>query len=231
MIGVVPQEENLDRDLKVLENLLVYARYYDIPTSEARERAMQALTLFQLQGWLNGNIEELSGGMKRRLIIARALINQPKILILDEPTTGLDPQARHVVWQTLRLLREQGTTLVLTTQFMDEAEHLCDRLVIMDHGKILTTGRPRELVEKYVGSEVLELTLEPSARERALQEITNAGFRAEITGDELTVFGGEGMNLRDLAERYHLPVTSVIYRPAQLEDVFLKLTGRALREI
>lgn len=230
IIGVVPQENNLDTDLTVIENLLVYARYFDIPKKVALARAHDALELFQLLERRNSRIDQLSGGMKRRLIIARALINEPKILILDEPTTGLDPQARHLVWQKLRYLKERGATMVLTTHYMEEASQLCDRLVIMDRGKILTCGTPDELVAEYAGREVMELRLDPQERRRAMSMIGQLDVTVEETEDVLYVFSKNGANLRVLPECLRLDLKGLVYRPATLEDVFLRLAGRGLRE-
>ena len=157
MVGVAPQEDNLDPDFTVIKNLLVYARYFDIPKAEAAKRATEQLKFFQLQEKQNVLIEELSTGMKRRLILARALINQPQILLLDEPTTGLDPQARHLVWDEVRSLRKHGVTIIITTHYMDEAAALCDRILIMDNGKIIEQGQPAKLIKKHVGEDVLEV--------------------------------------------------------------------------
>lgn len=230
IIGVVPQEDNLDPDLSVLQNLMVYARYFDIPGQVARKRAVEALELMQLLDRGDSSIQELSGGMKRRLIIARALINQPQLLILDEPTTGLDPQARHLVWQKLRLLKSQGVTMVLTTHYMEEAAHLCDRLVIMNEGRILTLGRPDDIVRQEVGHDVLELRLARDDKERTLDQLRELNLPVEDAGDSLYVFGRDGCNLEDLPRRLHTLVESYLYRRATLEDVFLKLAGRELRE-
>lgn len=230
IIGVVPQEDNLDPDLTVLQNLLVYARYFDIPGDVARRRGVEALELMQLQDRQNSSIQELSGGMKRRLIVARALINQPQILILDEPTTGLDPQARHLVWQKLRYLKSQGVTMILTTHYMEEAAQLCDRLVIMHEGRILTLGRPDDLVSQYVGRDVLELRLAASEKPRALAELQKLRLPVEDVGDSLYVFGRDGYDLEGLPRRLQVRIDSYLYRHASLEDVFLKLAGRELRE-
>jgi len=230
IIGVVPQENNLDPDLTVIQNLLVYARYFDIPQRVAQSRAEESLELLQLRERQHSYIDQLSGGMKRRLLVARALINQPRILILDEPTTGLDPQARHLVWQKLRFLKEQGTTMVLTTHYMDEAEQLCDRIVIMDQGRILTEGSPRFLVQRFVGDQVLELRPDPLEKSRALVEIEKLGFPVEAVDDTIYVFGRDGARLHDLPSQLKLSVRGLVYRPASLEDVFLKLAGRGLKE-
>jgi lipooligosaccharide transport system ATP-binding protein len=230
IIGVVPQENNLDPDLTVLENLLVHARYFDIPHRIALDRAEEALELFQLLERRHSRIDQLSGGMKRRLIVARALINEPKILILDEPTTGLDPQARHLVWQKLRYLKEGGATMVLTTHYMEEAAQLCDRLVIMDQGKILTCGTPEELIERQAGREVLELRLQPDEKGRALAMIAELGLTVEESDDTLYIFGRGDKNFAQLPKELGLNVKEMAYRQATLEDVFLRLAGRALRE-
>ena len=231
-IGVVPQETNLDIDLKVLENLIVYSRYHGIPMNTAKERAMELLAFFQLADHASSPIEQLSGGMQRRLLIARGLINEPEILILDEPTTGLDPQARHMIWQKLRQLQSRGVTLIITTHYMDEAQQLCDRLVIMDHGKILVEGSPSRLIEKYAGSEVVEVRLtEDETREQCLDAIGGAvpeGAEVECSADTLYLYSA------DVSEALaRLTVDSertVLHRKATLEDVFLRLTGRDLRE-
>jgi lipooligosaccharide transport system ATP-binding protein len=226
LIGVVPQENNLDPDLTVLQNLLVYARYFDIPKAIALERAREALELFQLLERRDSHTESLSSGMKRRLVIARGLINQPKILILDEPTTGLDPQARHLVWQKLRHLKGQGMTVLLTTHYMEEAAHLCDRLAIMDQGKILAQGTPEELVSRYVGQEVLELQPFPENRAPLLEQLRGQGFQVEEVEDTLFVFSQDGRSLSPPSGRFE----RLVQRRATLEDVFLRLTGRGLRE-
>jgi lipooligosaccharide transport system ATP-binding protein len=230
-LGVVPQEENLDPDLTVWQNLVVYSRYFDIPQREARRRADEVLDLFQLQEKRNEIVDNLSGGMKRRLIIARALINEPRILVLDEPTTGLDPQARHMVWQKLRLLRAQGITMLLTTHYMDEAAHLCDRLVVMHLGRILADGRPAQLIEQHVGAQVLEVRVEDGARREAALDLLRArdSLRLELVEDIVYAFSPaqdwDGLidALTPLGERVRL-------RDATLEDVFLELTGRGLLE-
>ncbi len=191
-LGVVPQDDNLDEDLTVRRNLEVYARYYDVTGSVARARIDEGLELMQLSDKSGERIMALSGGMKRRLVVARALVNDPRILILDEPTTGLDPQARHLVWRKLRLLRERGVTILLTTHYMDEAEQLCDRLVIMDEGRILDGGRPRDLIAKYAGSEVLELHLQPEEQESiraTLEPRLGEQGRIEQIEDVMYVFG------------------------------------------
>ncbi len=227
-LGVVSQEENLDPDLSVQQNLLVYARYFDIPKNDARQRTDEILELFQLSDRRHEIVDNLSGGMKRRLIIARALINQPSILVLDEPTTGLDPQARHLVWRKLRLLQSQGTTMLLTTHYMEEAAHLCDRLVVMHLGEILAEGTPAELIEREVGHQVLELRLEGVRREAAVELLQRReGLQLEDVEELIYVYGHTqdwALVLKELTEFQE----GVRLREATLEDVFLQLTGRGL---
>lgn len=226
LLGVVPQENNLDPDFTTYENLLVYSRYFDIPQSEAEEKAERLLGFVQLQEKRDVLIEKLSGGMKRRLVLARALLNDPTILILDEPTTGLDPQARHVIWEKLKSLKRQGVTMILTTQYMEEAAQLCDRLVIMDYGKILVEGKPDELVRKYIGAGVLEVRGSPEIL-ACIRE--NEELEFEVVGDTVHVFTDRPEKLMStLSNRCKVDLTTI--RAATLEDVFLKLTGRALRE-
>jgi lipooligosaccharide transport system ATP-binding protein len=231
-IGVVPQDNNLDTDLKVLDNLLVYSRYHAIPRRIARERAADLLGLFQLSEHAHSPIERMSGGMQRRLLIVRGLINEPDVLILDEPTTGLDPQARHVIWQKLRTLQARGVTLVLSTHYMDEAEQLCDRLVILDHGRILVEGSPRELIRKHAGNEVLEVRLrEGEDREQCLSAIGGRlpdGAVAESSGDTLFLYVPDAAHA--ISQLDFDPGRTFLHRRATLEDVFLRLTGRDLRE-
>lgn len=236
-LGVVAQEDNLDPDLTVRENLLVFSTYFNISRKEAVRRADELLHFFGLTEKADTQVEKLSGGMKRRLAIARALINRPELLILDEPTTGLDPQARHMVWQKLRSLKEQGVTLILTTHYMDEASQLCDRLVIMDQGEILEAGTPRGLVAKHIGQEVLELELAPSDRQRILDGLQDSEFAPVlnghlVVGDSLFLFTGDGPGLseaiRPVLKNLGAHCTRKFLRQATLEDVFLKLTGRGL---
>jgi lipooligosaccharide transport system ATP-binding protein len=224
-LGVVPQETNLDPEFTCFENLLVYSRYFNIPKREAVQRIEELLDFVSLQEKHDVLIDRLSGGMKRRLILARALINEPRILILDEPTIGLDPQARHLIWEKLKLLQSQGNTIVLTTHYMDEAERLCNRLVIMDTGKILVNGSPGDLVASNVGSDIVEVEHSPEVI--ACLEGMNADY--EVFGDIVQVITGKP---RDVADRLFDSCHPVrIYaRRATLEDVFLKLTGRALRD-
>ncbi len=232
-IGIVPQENNLDMDLTVINNLIIYSLYHSIGKREAEIRSTQLLDFFQLAEHTQSPLMRLSGGMKRRLLIARGLINEPEVLILDEPTTGLDPQARHLIWQKLRALQSQGTTLVLTTHYMDEAEQLCDRLVIMDHGKILVEGDPAELVRRHVGKEVLEIRLvENEGRDECLMAINGSadleGVEVECSADTLYLYTPDA---RKLLGRINIgPERTVLHRRATLEDVFLRLTGRELKE-
>ncbi len=227
MVGVAPQEDNLDPDFTVIKNLQVYARYFDISKAEAVKRAKEQLKFFQLEEKQSVLISELSTGMKRRLILARALINEPQILLLDEPTTGLDPQARHIVWDEVRSLRKQGVTIIITTHYMEEAAALCDRILIMDNGKIIEQGKPAELVKKHVGEDVLEVDNDEKLLQALKAEFPDARF--EVFGDRLHVFTAQphGVFERFLEKNQ---VTNVTIRNANLEDVFLKLTGRGLRD-
>jgi lipooligosaccharide transport system ATP-binding protein len=226
VLGVVPQEENLDPDLSVLENLAVFARYFDIPKHEARQRAAANLRLFELHDRQKAKVEQLSGGMKRRLLIARALINNPKLLILDEPTVGLDPQTRHLVWQKLVSLRGQGMTLLLCTQNMEEAWRLCDRLAIMNEGKVVAEGSPRELLARYGGSQVLEIRPAPEAKRTVIGRLKESGFQWQEE-DMLYIFQGDGQVVEEELKREMVVLNQHV---PTLEDVFLKLTGRAIRE-
>jgi lipooligosaccharide transport system ATP-binding protein len=228
-LGVAPQEYNLDPDFTVLENLLIHARYFRIPKTEARQRALELLEFFKLTEKKDSVVEHISGGMKRRLILARALMNEPEALVLDEPTTGLDPQARHLIWEKLIDLKSRGITVLLTTHYMEEAEYLCDRLVILDQGKILTEGQPRALVQSIIGEEILELV--PSDMESALTILkADLGkIRYQIVGNKLEVLAQDPRGLvPGLMDRLKLENFSL--RRAGLEDVFLHLTGRELRE-
>jgi lipooligosaccharide transport system ATP-binding protein len=230
ILGVVPQEDNLDPDLSVRQNLSVYARYFDMPRELANQRVDESLALFQLVEKQNEPIWALSTGLKRRLTIVRGLINQPKILVLDEPTTGLDPQARHLVWQKLRYLREQGVTMLLCTHYMEEAAHLCDRLVIMHQGHILVEGSPAELVEQHAGREVAEVHASGPQRERILAEMASQpGLTVEEVEDILYIYARTQDSRAQMADLV-LDSKSVAYRQANLEDVFLRLTGRGLVE-
>jgi len=227
-VGVVPQEENLDPDLTARENLLVFARYFDIPRAEARRRATDLLEFVGLSGRATSPLDELSGGMKRRLLIARALLNQPELLILDEPTTGLDPQARHLVWQRLRTLKAQGVTQVLTTHYMEEAAQLCDRVALMHTGRILRQGPPTELVRAEIGEEVIEIRGDASLHRDVLAALDGESLRWERAGDTLYLYCADGRALLPTLSALRPP--HLLHRPASLEDLFLKLAGRGLQE-
>jgi lipooligosaccharide transport system ATP-binding protein len=229
-LGVVAQDTTLDLELTVRENLLVFARYFDIPRAAARQRADELLGLMALSDRADEAVDRLSGGMRRRLQIGRALINQPELVLLDEPTTGLDPQARHAVWERLRLLRSAGATLVLTTHYMDEAAQLCDRLVVMDHGRIVREGRPAELVAEEVGREVLELRVAAGDVALLLDAIASGARGHEVDGDLVLLFTDDSEALWSAARGAGVPVRLQAARPAGLEDVFLRLTGRHLRD-
>jgi len=228
-LGVVPQEDTLDGELSVRENLLVYGRYFGLPRKLISERTDQLLDFVQLTERAGDQVDPLSGGMKRRLTIARSLINDPDILILDEPTTGLDPQARHVVWDRLFRLKQRGVTLVLTTHYMDEAEQLCDRLVVMDNGKFVAEGTPRELIAQYSTAEVLELRFAPGLMDDAVQKVKDLSpERMEVTADRLLLYAADGDEfLARVREAGLAPLTELVRR-STLEDVFLHLTGRTL---
>jgi len=227
-VGVVPQEENLDPDLSPIENLLAFARYYDIPRAEARQQAISLLDFMALTARAESPLNELSGGMKRRLLIARALLHCPRLLILDEPTAGLDPQARHLVWQRLRHLKAQGVTQVLTTHHMDEAAQLCDRVALMHAGHILCQGKPTDLVREKVGEEVIEMRIEEALHTRFLALLDGRSFHWERAGDTLYLYCADGRSLLPILSA--LRPTHLLHRPASLEDLFLKLTGRSLQE-
>jgi lipooligosaccharide transport system ATP-binding protein len=229
-IGVVPQENNLDDDLKVKENLLVYGRYYDLPRKVALQRAEELLEFVELTERAESPVDQLSGGMKRRLLIARALINDPEIVVLDEPTTGLDPQARHLVWDRLRALAAEGKTLVLTTHYMEEAARLCDRLVIMESGLIIAQGSPKELIEEHVSPQVLEFRAGPEELERLRPVVEVTADAVERTGEALLVFTADADTIMDRVRECGVEVENTVYRHAGLEDVFLRLTGRRLIE-
>jgi lipooligosaccharide transport system ATP-binding protein len=230
-LGVVPQEDTLDVELTVQENLLIYGRYFGLRRQLIRERTARLLDFVQLSDRAADQVEPLSGGLKRRLTIARSLINEPDILLLDEPTTGLDPQARHVVWDRLFRLKQQGVTLILTTHYMDEAEQLCDRLVVMDHGIIAAEGSPRGLIDTYSTPEVLELRFDPSTHEQAAEKVAAVpAERMEVLADRILLYIPDGdaalAGVHDLGLD---PVTSLVRR-STLEDVFLRLTGRRLED-
>jgi lipooligosaccharide transport system ATP-binding protein len=232
-LGVVPQEDNLDPDLTVIENLLAYARYFDIPHEEARVRAYDALEVMALNEKALEKIDALSGGMKRRLTVARALVSRPELLILDEPTTGLDPQARQLFWQRLRALKRQGITMLLTTHYMEEASQLCDRVLIMDGSRIIERGTPTELIQRIIGEQVIELRFDGVPPVAAVAEIRSSsnGFTVEETEDTVYLFEANGRRLSTLdLDRFDGVAREVIQRRASLEDVFLRLTGRGLIE-
>src|SRR5829696_1337343 len=230
-IGVVPQENNLDDDLKVEENLLVYGRYYDLPRKVALQRAEELLDFVELTEKSESQVDQLSGGMKRRLLIARALINDPEIVVLDEPTTGLDPQARHLVWDRLRALTDEGKTLVLATHYMEEAARLCDRLVIMEGGRIITGGSPKNLVEEHVSPQVLEFRAGSGVLDELVPLVEPVADAVERSGDEvLLVYTEEAEDLVGRVQESYIDVENIVHRQAGLEDVFLRLTGRSLIE-
>jgi lipooligosaccharide transport system ATP-binding protein len=229
-LGVVPQQDNLDNELRVRENLLTYGRYFGLPRRLVAERADELLQFAQLADRASAKVDELSGGMKRRLTIARALINDPRILLLDEPTTGLDPQARHILWDRLFRLKEQGTTLLLTTHYMDEAEQLCDRLVVVDHGRIMAEGSPASLIRAYSTREVLEVRFGSDRNADAAAALAGLGDRLEVLPDRVLVYADDGeAALAEVVARGLQPLTSLVRR-SSLEDVFLRLTGRSLIE-
>jgi lipooligosaccharide transport system ATP-binding protein len=225
-IGVCQQENNLDPDLSVLQNLEVFARYFSIPGKEARDRALQLLKFISLETRKDDKVTNLSGGMVRRLVLARALINSPDLLILDEPTTGLDPQARHQLWERLELLQKNGLSILLTTHYMDEAARLCDRLIIMDQGKILVEGKPAEIIHTHVGDHVVEI-VDPD--EEVREFVNGHGFLNDVLDRRIIIYGNEADRLFEvIGDRFCRE--SCIKRLATLEDVFLRLTGRGLKE-
>jgi lipooligosaccharide transport system ATP-binding protein len=232
-LGVVPQEDTLEPEMQVRDNIHVYGRYFGLPRAVIRERTERLLDFVQLTDRAADKVDPLSGGMKRRLTIARSLINDPEILILDEPTTGLDPQARHVVWERLYQLKQQGTTLILTTHYMDEAEQLCDRLVVMDKGRIAAEGTPRELIDTHATREVLELRFPPGEQDQAAVKLAalcelDLCRRIEVLPDRVLVYADDGEDaLVAVRDRGLRPLTALVRR-SSLEDVFLTLTGRTL---
>jgi lipooligosaccharide transport system ATP-binding protein len=228
-LGVVPQSDTLDLELHVDENLYTYARYFGLPRDVARQRAQQLLDFVQLTDRARDDVELLSGGMKRRLTIARALVNEPELLLLDEPTTGLDPQARHLVWDRLYRLKRQGVTIVLTTHYMDEAEQLCDRLVVMDKAKIVAFGSPRSLIDQYSSREVLELRF-PIDTTPALDKLDGLAERIEPLPDRVLLYTSDGEAAAVAVHSRGLQPESTLVRRSTLEDVFLRLTGRSLIE-
>ena len=227
-LGVVPQKDTLDEELTVQENLWIYGRYFGLSRSEVHSRTTELLDFAQLTDRARSKVEPLSGGMKRRLTIARSLISRPEILLLDEPTTGLDPQARHVLWDRLFRLKRSGVTLVLTTHYMDEAEQLCDRLVVMDHGKIVAEGSPRSLITEYSTREVLELRFDTDDHAHHGDAIAGIGERIEVLPDRLLVYTEDGDAAAAAVHQRGIQPLSSLVRRSTLEDVFLHLTGRTL---
>lgn len=229
-LGVVPQDDMLDTELTVAENLLTYGRYFGLPRAYVRGRIDELLAFAQLEDKRDSKVDALSGGMKRRLTIARGLVNEPSILLLDEPTTGLDPQARHILWDRLFRLKEDGVTLVVTTHYMDEAEQLCDRLVVMDHGRIVVEGSPADLIRAHSTREVVEVRFGSDRNSEIAPQLDGIGERREVLPDRILVYTDAGEDdLQEIVARGFMPVTSLVRR-ASLEDVFLRLTGRSLVE-
>jgi lipooligosaccharide transport system ATP-binding protein len=229
-LGVVPQADQLDNELSVTENLVIYGRYFDIPRAECKRRAAELLEFVQLTERATSKVDPLSGGMKRRVTIARSLMSEPDLLLLDEPTTGLDPQARHVLWDRLYRLKQQGVTLVLTTHYMDEAEQLCDRLVVMDRGRIVAEGSPRQLIEEHSTREVLELRYPAGTNEASAQAIDGIGERHEVLPDRILIYAHDGEKALTMVHDRGSTPESALVRRSSLEDVFLRLTGRTLVE-
>jgi lipooligosaccharide transport system ATP-binding protein len=227
-LGVVPQEDNLDLELSVADNLYVYGRYFGIGRKELKQRIVELLEFARLTERANDRVDNLSGGMKRRLTIARSLVNEPTLLLLDEPTTGLDPQARHLLWDRLFSLKHEGVTLVLTTHYLEEAEQLCDRLVIMEKGHIVAEGSPRELIEEHVSKEVVELRFLGGEAPSMATKVDGMAQRVEVLADRLLLYTDDGDNTAEEVARTELSPVSVLARRASLEDVFLRLTGRHL---
>lgn len=229
-LGIVPQADQLDEELRVFDNLTTYGRYFGFSRAHVKERADELLDFAQLREKKNVRVSELSGGMKRRLTIARGLMNSPKVFLLDEPTTGLDPQARHILWDRLFRLKEQGTTLVVTTHFMDEAEQLCDRLVVVDKGKIVAHGSPASLIREYSSREVLELRFGSAHNAAAAEQLQGVGDRLELLPDRVLVYSENGERALEEATERGLVPNATLVRRSSLEDVFLRLTGRSLIE-
>jgi lipooligosaccharide transport system ATP-binding protein len=229
-LGVVPQEDNLDQELRVRENLLTYGRFFGMSRAAVAARADELLEFAQLTDRAKAKVEPLSGGMKRRLTIARSLMNDPQMLLLDEPTTGLDPQARHILWDRLFRLKENGTTLVLTTHYMDEAEQLSDRIIVVDKGQIMAEGSPAHLIRTYSSREVLEVRYGSDKNASIAKTIADIGERQEVLPDRILIYSDNGeRDLAEITKRGHHPTTSLVRR-SSLEDVFLRLTGRSLVE-
>ncbi|WP_290062849.1 ABC transporter ATP-binding protein [Amycolatopsis solani] len=227
-LGVVPQQDNLDVELTVRENLVIYARYFGLSRAAARRKAEELLEFAQLTDRADDKVDPLSGGMKRRLTIARSLVNDPELLLLDEPTTGLDPQARHLLWDRLFRLKAQGTTLIVTTHYMDEAEQLCDRLVVMDHGRIAAEGSPSDLIKRYSTREVVELRFASGDQAAAAQQVEELAQRVEILPDRVLLYSDDGEAALEHAHARGVRPLSSLVRRSSLEDVFLRLTGRTL---
>jgi len=227
-IGLVPQEDTLDLELTVLDNLMIYGRYFDLPKSVIRRRADRLLEFAQLADRAGEKVDPLSGGMKRRLTIARSLVSEPDLLILDEPTTGLDPQARHLLWDRLYRLKHDGVTLVITTHYMDEAEQLCDRLAVMDHGRFAALGTPRELIDRYSTREVVELRFRPGEHEAVVELVRDLAARPEVLPDRLLLYTDDGDGTLAEVHRRGVRPLNALVRRSTLEDVFLHLTGRTL---
>jgi lipooligosaccharide transport system ATP-binding protein len=229
-LGVVPQENNLDEELTVYDNLMMYGRYFDLDRTTIRDRIDELLDFVQLEEKRDAKVSALSGGMKRRVIIARGLINEPDLYVLDEPTTGLDPQARHVLWDRLYRLKQQGVTLIITTHYMDEAEQLCDRLVVMDKGSIVAEGSPLELIETHTPRDVVELRFPVGVLEEVSDEIQLLSDRTEILADRALVYTDDAERTVGLVTDNGLEPETILARRSTLEDVFLALTGRTLVE-
>ncbi|NCD20912.1 MAG: ATP-binding cassette domain-containing protein [Actinobacteria bacterium] len=227
-LGVVPQQDNLDEELRVRENLITYGRYFGLPYSYLRPKADELLEFAQLTEKAGEKVTALSGGMKRRLTIARGLVNEPQVLLLDEPTTGLDPQARHILWDRLFRLKEEGVTLIVTTHFMDEAEQLCDRLIVIDKGRIMAEGSPRSLIRQYSTREVLEVRFGSERNAAVVHQLEGVGERNEVLPDRILIYADSGeAAMEEVTARGLNPLTSLVRR-SSLEDVFLRLTGRSL---
>lgn len=227
-LGVVPQEDNLDQELTVFDNLMMYGRYFDLSRAVIRERIDELLAFVQLTEKRHSKVDALSGGMKRRLTIARGLINEPNLLILDEPTTGLDPQARHVLWDRLYRLKQQGVTLIITTHYMDEAEQLCDRLVVMDKAKIVAEGSPRSLIEQYAPREVVEVRFPAGVLDDVADRFEDLASRTEVLADRALFYTDDAEETIAGIAAAGLEPETVLARRSSLEDVFLRLTGRSL---
>ena len=229
-LGVVPQQDNHDGELKAWENLYIYGRYFGLSRAFLKKKVEELLEFAQLTEKRDVKVDQLSGGMKRRLTIARGLVNEPEILMLDEPTTGLDPQARHILWDRLFRLKEEGVTLVITTHYMDEAEQLCDRLIVMDKGRIMAEGAPAELIKKYSSKEVLEVRFGSKNNAAAAKKIAHLGDRIEPLPDRILIYSEDGEKVLKQIHKLGLEPQTSLVRRSSLEDVFLRLTGRTLVE-